>query len=448
MAMEVIYPIEGRYKLKQPVDVSVIIPIYNSASVVAHQITEWQTSSKYSVEVIYVDDKSADNSLEVIFNQWNSREDKKKHLVKIVRSKSNQGFGRTCNFGAYHSNGQYLIFLNADTVVTPGWIEPIIDLLKDETVGIVGNLQIKDGGELDGTIDSAGSEWCWETCNFMHIGRHSYQGKLLEKPFTPANAPTAMMQLGEREMVTGCCFSIRKELFDRIGGFDLNYKRAYWEDSEICMTVKDLGYKILFEPKSVIYHKLSHTNSSTHIYHDGNKDYFMQKWVNSERIDPLINSPRPIANPKISKILVKRRAANGDVLIAGAVASALQKKYPESQIDFCTECGDVLKNNPYINDVLLPQEVRLNQYHIVFDLNYAYERRPYCNILQAYADVVGVNKEDCNLFFDTAVIEPIDGPYVVIQAARTNWVGRNWHVSKFDDIARRLNRRIFRGTVK
>jgi hypothetical protein len=164
----------------------------------------------------------------------------------------------------------------------------------------------------------------------------------------------------------------------------------------------------------------------------------MQKWVNSERIDPLINSPRPIANPKISKILVKRRAANGDVLIAGAVASALQKKYPESQIDFCTECGDVLKNNPYINDVLLPQEVRLNQYHIVFDLNYAYERRPYCNILQAYADVVGVKTEDCNLFFDTAVIEPIDGPYVVIQAARTNWVGRNWHVSKFDEIARRL----------
>jgi ADP-heptose:LPS heptosyltransferase len=58
--------------------------------------------------------------------------------------------------------------------------------------------------------------------------------------------------------------------------------------------------------------------------------------------------------------------------------------------------------------------------------------------LQAYADVVGVKTEDCNLFFDTAVIEPIDGPYVVIQAARTNWVGRNWHVSKFDEIARRL----------
>lgn len=288
-----IYPIAGHYDQNEKFDVSVIVPLYKSNKVILDQITQWHQDAHLKVEIIYVDDKCPTKSKMVVFQEWSKKGKKEDHNVTLVLSSKNKGFSGACNIGAMHARGKFLIFLNADTVVTNGWIQPMIDLFNDSKVGIVGNLQLKEGGRFHNTIDSAGSEWSWDFMNFMHVGRHFFNGKALDRPYKINNAPQDMLVVSEREMVTGCCFAIPKNLFNEVGGFDEGYKIGYWEDSELCMSIKELGYKIMFQPNSIIYHKLSHSNIGKHDHHESNRIRFFNKWVLSNKIDQFIKSVRP-----------------------------------------------------------------------------------------------------------------------------------------------------------
>jgi len=288
-----IYPVTGKYSHNKRFDVSIIIPLYKSNSVIADQIQKWQSDDKYTVEIIYVDDFCPTKSKSVVVGEWNKRPDRHDQPIKLVPSVRNKGFAGACNLGAMNATGKYLIFLNADTVVTPNWIAPMIDLFEDSKVGIVGNLQIKEGGKFDGTIDSAGSEWSWQFMNFMHIGRHFIHGLPLQLPMYPDDAPADVMSVGEREMVTGCCFTIPRQLFNEVGGFDENYRIGYWEDADLNLKVRSMGYKVLFQPASRIYHKLSHSNISVHQFHENNKIYFMNNWIISGKLENMVKAPKP-----------------------------------------------------------------------------------------------------------------------------------------------------------
>lgn len=440
----ILYPIAGKYNINESFDISIIIPMYKSKKVIQEQIRRWPTNdSGIKTEIIYVDDNCPEHSSQSVMQGWNKRKDKNLFNVKLVLNQKNKGFGEACNTGAHYAKGKFLIFLNADAIPEPNWLSPIYDAFcNDEKAGIIGNLQLKEGGELHGTIDSAGSEWFWEETNFVHIGRHILNNQLLENPIYPEDLPKELNCLSEREMVTGCCLAIRKNIFNYVGGFNHYYRIGYWEDSELCMSVKELGYKIMFTPESVVWHKLSHSKIGTHIFHDINKQYFMNKWESSGRIDSLVKSKRPIKRNEINRILIKREAANGDVLTSACVASALKEKYPKAKIDFCTGCGQVLYKNPYIDNIVGQYEAfnNLHKYQLVIELDGSYERKPNLNLIQAYADEAGVKKEDCKFFIHTEKVKDYILPekYVVVHAGVTNWVGRNWQTEKFESIAQKL----------
>jgi GT2 family glycosyltransferase/ADP-heptose:LPS heptosyltransferase len=400
-------------------------------------IQSWELTEELTWEIIFVDDNCPSNSKETVINCWKNRQGELKHPIgKIVFNSQNKGYGLSCNTGAEYAKGKYLVFLNADTRVTKGWLKPFVELLVDPQIGIVGNLQLKEGGIWDGYIDGAGSEWVWNKGTFEHIGRHSYQRQELSQPMKPEDAPSDLLKESEREMVTGCCFGISSELFRYVGGYNPNYRIGYWEDAELSLTVRELGYKVLFTPRSVIYHKLSHTHSGGHPFATFNKQYFFNKWVNSGRIDALVKDKRQ-DYPAVREILIRRSAANGDVLVAAGVASALKKKYKNVCILFLTDCPDVLKGHPYIDRVVSHEEVSERMFQVFYDLDMCYEYRPYTNILRAYAEFVGVDYEDCEVIIQPESIE-VPNDFIVVHVGRTNWVGRNWSINKFEEIVAEL----------
>lgn len=264
---------------KNPVDVSIIIPLFRSQNVIKEQIEKWIFEEDgLSKEIIYVDDCCPNKSYEEVIKSWSNKH--KQSIGNLLLNKNNSGYGQACNLGAKYALGKYLIFLNADTVVLPNWVKPMIDLLKsNSTIGIVGNLHLKTNGD----IDSAGSEW--DKGQFFHIGKHIYNGVHLDSPFTERNAPKDMLKVGERQMVTGACFAIKSKLFEEIGGFDPEYIIGYWEDTDLNMKVKEKGYKILFTPESKIYHYGNHSKGGK--YANYNKKIFHQKWVNNGILDVL-----------------------------------------------------------------------------------------------------------------------------------------------------------------
>jgi GT2 family glycosyltransferase/ADP-heptose:LPS heptosyltransferase len=429
------------FRTTEPVDVSVIVPLYKSDGVIRDLIATWPLNNKLKVEIIFIDDHCPNRSKDAVLQAWGQRKDQLQAPVgKIIYNSQNKGYGQACNAGAAIATGKYLILLNADTKVTEGWIEPMIELFNDPKVGLVGNMQLKEGGGHDGSIDSAGSEWKWNDMSFVHIGRHCYRKQGIPNPYRIENAPRDILEVAEREMVTGCCFAMKRDLFSYIGGFNPNYKIGYWEDSEICLNVRELGYKIMFQPNSVIYHKLGHTSSGGHRYFGHNIQYFMNKWVNSHRLDNLLLSEaRSEDEQPVKNILIRRTNAHGDALVAAGVCAGLKKKYPKAKISFSTLFPEVVAGNPYIDQFVEIKNIHQVPFDVFYNLDFCYEWRPNVNILTAYAEAVGVKTEDCKVYL-TPRPSDIELPkdFVVIHAGRTDWVGRDWPQENFIQIAQRL----------
>tara|TARA_Y100000034_G_scaffold70478_1_gene85043 strand:- start:455 stop:2422 length:1968 start_codon:yes stop_codon:yes gene_type:complete len=280
------------FKVKhKKVDVSIIIPLHKSAQVIKDQIQKWTSDNDGLIkEIVYVSDCCPEHSEVVVVNEWTKRKASVENGVgQIIFNQSNVGFGPTCNMGAHYARGEYLLFLNADTVPTRNWIKPMYDNFKDESIGMVGNLQLRSD---DGKIDSAGSEWSWKQKSFPHIGRNVWNSQSLNGAVDLKNAPSGMLNKAERDMVTGCCFMMPAKLFNDLEGFDMDYRIGYWEDADLCMRVKDEGYTIIFEPESIIYHKLGHAGSGGHAFMQHNRDKFWKRWGATGRIDSLVVPPR------------------------------------------------------------------------------------------------------------------------------------------------------------
>jgi GT2 family glycosyltransferase/ADP-heptose:LPS heptosyltransferase len=435
------YPTPSWFRSEEPVDVSIIIPLYKSDSVIKDLIRTWPIeSSKYTFEIIFIDDQCPKNSKEVVLDAWTLRKDEiTKPIGKIIVNTTNKGYGQACNAGVEVASGKYLIFLNADTKVTSGWIDPMIDLFADSNIGLVGNMHLKEGGAHNETIDSAGSEWKWNDMSFVHIGRHCYRKEGISSPYKIENSPKDLLEVSEREMVTGCCFAMQSSLFNYIGGFNPNYKIGYWEDSEICLNVRELGYKIMFQPNSIIYHKLGHTSSGGHKYFTHNKDYFMNKWVKSHRLDDLLlTQARSKEESPVNRILIRRSSAHGDALVATGVCAGLRKKYPNAHIMFSTLFPEIICGNPNIDEFVDVRNINQTPFDVFYNLDFCYEWRPKINILTAYAELVGVKKEDCKLHMVPQNFDSLPDDFIVIHAGRTDWVGRDWPHENFIELSNRL----------
>ena len=220
------------------IDVSIIIPVFNNleytrdclASIYQH------ASPEIPFEVIVVDNGSTGGT-GVFLQQEQAR-----GRVRLLANAENLGFARACNQGARAALGQYLVFLNNDTKVLPGWLEALVNLAqKDETTAVVGAKLLY----ADDTMQHAGV--VFDTDRKVY---HLYQG-------FPQNHP-AVNQEREFQAVTAACALFKKKVFFEAGLFDERYVNGI-EDLDLCFRIREKGYKVVYNPQSVVYHYESRT---------------------------------------------------------------------------------------------------------------------------------------------------------------------------------------------
>ena len=208
---------------------SIIIPVFNQVEYTKQCIeTLYKNTPKSLFEIIVVDNNSSDGTKEFLCGI--------KEKIKVISNPGNLGFAKACNQGAKEASGRYLIFLNNDTVPLPGWLEEMVDSANsDIDAGIVGSRLLYP----DGTIQHAG-------IGFINgIPDHPFRNLPADHP--EANVPK------ELDMVTGACLLIRRDLFFECSGFDEQYKNGV-EDIDLCLKVRLKGYKVIYNPKSTLYH--------------------------------------------------------------------------------------------------------------------------------------------------------------------------------------------------
>ncbi len=158
-------------------------------------------------------------------------------------------FGRKCNVGAFWSSGEILIFLNDDIeVISPNWIESLVDVLSIDGVGVASPMLLFE----DGTIQHGGH---------IHEGGFAVQGGLGQRPDDTDDG--AMLQT-EREVagVSGACLAIRADLFGEVGGFFDGFPTSF-SDDDLCLKVRATGKSIVWTPHSRLFHFETKTRVAT-----------------------------------------------------------------------------------------------------------------------------------------------------------------------------------------
>jgi len=213
----------------QPV-VSVIIPVYGHCDYTLRclaLIADYPPASPF--EVIIVDDCSSDGSVEVLRRMQN---------IRLIDNSENKGFIHSCNIGAGAACGRYLYFLNNDIVVTPGWLDELVRTFHEfPGTGLVGSKLLYP----DGSLQEAGCI-IWRDGSACNFGRRH-----------DASLPV-YNYAREVDYCSGASIMVPKTLFDKLGGFDEHYLPAYCEDADLALKIRDRGYRVIYQPLSMVFH--------------------------------------------------------------------------------------------------------------------------------------------------------------------------------------------------
>lgn len=210
---------------------SIIVPVHNCRDLVAACFESIGRTVSGEYEVVVVDDASEEETRTYLAGL--------SELFRVIRQDENLGFARSVNRGAATARGGRLLFLNGDTVLTPGWLEPMVELLESSAmVGAVGNIQVNP---RNGLVDHAG---VFFDLNGMPTHAHK------NRRYPPRGS------FRERKAASAACLLMRAETFREFSGFDPDYRNGM-EDIDLCVRLCLAGYRILVSHRSIILHHVS-----------------------------------------------------------------------------------------------------------------------------------------------------------------------------------------------
>jgi GT2 family glycosyltransferase/glycosyltransferase involved in cell wall biosynthesis len=288
--------------------VTIIIPTYNNFQL-THQCLDVLKRNTPSgcYEIVAVDNASTDGTMEFL------REREIKGELRLISNSTNLGFAKACNQGASVANGGYILFLNNDTEVQPGWLDALLKILDaDEKVAAAGAKLLYP----DGTIQHAGVALAEVKERDPLVAFHLFAKEKAD--FAMAN---------ERRVypaVTAACVLIRKSLFAQAGGFDEEYWNGY-EDVDLCLQFQERGYLTVYEPGSLVIHHESQSGPERFTRAKENVERLHKKWMGKAKPDFVVepdgkvkitadSSVRPYVGPAISPastVAVKAGPENG-----------------------------------------------------------------------------------------------------------------------------------------
>lgn len=255
---------------------SIVVPVYNQWP---HTLTCLRALAACGdltpFEIIAVDDASTDQT------PWRLAEIEG---LQVVANAANLGFIGASNAGAAIARGEYLVFLNNDTAVQPGWLDALIATFADHpSAGLVGAKLVYPDGRLQeagAIVFRDGTGW--------NCGR-------FEDPRAPA-----WNFVREVDYCSGAAIAVPRDVFEQLGGFDSHFAPAYYEDTDLAMKVRSFGLRALYQPASTVVHIEGATagtdvSAGVKAYQASNRYKFKTRWGGA-----LTAHPRPDADIRIA----------------------------------------------------------------------------------------------------------------------------------------------------
>lgn len=191
----------------------------------------------FTCEIIIVDNLSKDDSVNFLEANYPK--------IKVIKNNI-KNYAKAINLGIKNAKGQYIAILNSDIVVENNWLKGLVDIIdQDEKIGVVQSKMLFSDEEM---IESAGVEDA-EDFYFSDIG-------FGDRNFAKYN------EIRELDYFAGASFLLKRKCADEVGRFDEDFL-MYMENVDYSIRCKDLGWKIIYSPNSVVYSKCHSIASST-----------------------------------------------------------------------------------------------------------------------------------------------------------------------------------------
>ena len=237
-------------------ELSIIIPVYNKFHYTSRCLeTLCANAPGLSYEVVIADDCSSDETINATHYFKN---------IRYIRNHENLGFLRSCNNAIRQARGKYIYLLNNDTEVLPETVQTLYEtLISDPAVGAVGSRLIYPNK----TLQEAGSI-VWNDASCLGYGRG-------DDPFK-----SEYSFLRDVDFCSGASLMFSRELFLSLGGFDERFAPAYYEEADFCMSLSHIGYRIVYQPDSMLIHHEYASGCSQNSLHlmKMNQKKFYEKW--------------------------------------------------------------------------------------------------------------------------------------------------------------------------
>lgn len=230
-------------------EISIIVPAFNSEKTIQQCIDSILNSNTENYEIIVVDDKSTDDTRNILKSYLKNKR------IKLIFHKKNKGITITCNEGALIASGKYIVILASDVIVKRDCIAKLLlPMGKNSSIGMT-----------QGSLINAFSNEIETVGHFLTIFGFPYE--LSGKQYKNNKRPIRI--LGSRA-VTAC----RAEIYKTIGGYDEDYV-FHGEDTDFSWRVSLAGYKIYYIPQSKAYHhhiKSEKKGIAHYLFYEGPKN--------------------------------------------------------------------------------------------------------------------------------------------------------------------------------
>ena len=207
--------------------VSIVVPVTNEPCMLRCLQSVFSAGDRASFEVLLVDGASGAGDYGDLDQQL---------PVRLVRNESNGGLVRACNRGAAAARGEYLVFLNNNAWVHPGWLDALAETFRAHPdAGMAGSKLLSADGKLQ---EAGGIVW--------NDGSTTPYGRGCDPQRLPFN------YFRETDYCSGACLMLPRSVFERLGGFDLHFAPALYEDVDLAFRVRQQTLKVYYQPGSVV----------------------------------------------------------------------------------------------------------------------------------------------------------------------------------------------------
>ncbi|RJP74068.1 MAG: glycosyltransferase [Candidatus Zixiibacteriota bacterium] len=240
------------------VDITVVIVSYNVRSFLDHCLQSVRLASAgLAVQTIVVDNASADDSAAMVAQRYPD--------VTLIANRENVGFGRANNQAFELARGEAVLVLNPDAFVQEDTLRRLLERLQaSPEAGAVGPKIIKPDGRFE-PRSKRGFPTPWVAFSYL-------SGLAALFPRNPRFSHYLLTHLDpdrehEVDALSGCCMMVRRDLLQRLGGFDPDFF-MYGEDLDLCYRIHQQGYRIIYSPATRIVHFKGESTRRSSIDHD------------------------------------------------------------------------------------------------------------------------------------------------------------------------------------